>query len=308
MKKLVLILTIISLNITCQIEAQEIVIQQQIKELHKDLKKYQDSISVLIKSCNLDMDKVSDSIIKKKFDKKLTDLWSKLDKSLKEEVQKDLDFAKLHPNSHSCLKLLLSSVQTQEGLTFYDQYEEVFQNFSEEIKSTEEGKKMAEKLKYFKQSKVGSIAPDFSVLDINGQKLALSDFRDKKYILLDFWASWCAPCIADQKYLKKIYSKFSNKDFEIISISRDTDKLQWKNAILKHKTNIWKQVCIESDLNICSNDLKDENHSIDVHYFVSAIPHYVLIDKTGIIIGKWKNSGELNMKELEAKLEEEINN
>ncbi|RVT72770.1 TlpA family protein disulfide reductase [Flavobacterium sufflavum] len=308
-KKLTLILAIfVSLNINCQTQEQEIVIQKQIIALHKDLKKAQDSVGALIKVCDLEIEKASDLIAKEKLNKKLTYLWDIYDMSLREEALKDLDFAKLHPNSLSCLKLLLNKVQTQEGLGLYDKYEEIFHNFSEEVKASEEGKKMTEKLKYFKQSKVGSVAPDFSVIDINGKELSLNDFRGKKYILLDFWASWCAPCIVDQKYLKKIYGRFSQKDFEIISISRDTDKEKWKNTVLKHKTNIWKQVCIESDLNICTNDLPQKKHSVDVNYFVSAIPHYVLIDKAGIIIGKWKNSGEINMKELETKLSDVIGN
>ncbi|MNX77101.1 hypothetical protein D3C86_1086250 [compost metagenome] len=62
-------------------------------------------------------------------------------------------------------------------MEFYQTYESVFQNFSDEIKASEEGKEMAEKLNYFKQSKVGSIAPEFTVIDSNGKQLSLSDFK-----------------------------------------------------------------------------------------------------------------------------------
>lgn len=287
-------------------QTQENLIKKQIDELHINTRKLQDSVYILIKECNVSVEKSTDSILTEKVNRRLTHLWAILDASLREEVQKDLDFAIQHPTSPLCLKLVMSTMQRQEGIGFYDKYEEVYQNFSTEIKTSEEGKSMGEKLKYFKQSKIGSIAPDFSVKDINGIQLTLSDFRDKKYVLLDFWASWCAPCIEDQVYLKKIYKKFSMNDFEIISISRDTDLEKWKKSILKHKTNIWRQVCIVSDLNTCGNILMEKEKSVDVNYFVMGIPHYVLIDKTGVIIGKWKNSGELNMQELEQKLTEII--
>ena len=307
MKKLSLIfIAVVLMNTT--IQAQENSIQKQIIELHKGSKKLRDSVGVLIKECDLSIEKTTDSIAVEKLSKRLTYLWSIFDASLREQVKNDLDFALLHPSSLLCAKLLLGTIQKQEGLGFYEKYEEVYQNFSTEIKTSEEGKLLAVKLKYFKQSNIGSVAPDFTVKDINNTTLTLSEFRGKKYILLDFWASWCAPCIEDQRYLKNIYGKFSKNDFEIISISRDTDIEKWKKSILKHKTYIWKHVCIVSDLNSCDAIIEEREKSIDVNYFVSSIPHYVLVDKNGIIMGKWKNSGELNMQQLEQKLAETFEN
>ena len=329
MNKITLILiSLIYINVTGQ--TQEVLIKKQIDALHKSTKKTQDSVAHFLKECNLALEKSTDSISTEKWNKKLTQLWAKYDESLRKEVQNDLNFAMQHPSSPECLKLLMSKVQKQEGIGFYDKYQDVYQNFSTEIKTSEDGKLMGEKLKYFKQSNIGSIAPDFSVKDLNGTQLTLSDFKDKKYILLDFWASWCAPCIGDQLYLKKIYKKFSKNDFEIISISRDTDLEQWKKTIVKHKTNVWRQVCVVSDLNSCGTkntiipiaekqgentkntfaiyNLVEREKSVDINYFVNGIPHYVLIDKKGVIVGKWKNSGELNMLELEDKLDKIFEN
>jgi peroxiredoxin len=311
-------------------QTNDVLLGKQIDELNQANRKKQDSVSKLITDCNMAIGKSTDSISKAALNKRLTYLWSIKDAGLREEVRTDLDFAMKHPSSAFCLELVMRSMQRQEGMQFYDKYLEVYQNFSSEIKASPNGILMAQKLKYFKQSDIGSIAPDFSVKDINGQTLTLSDFREKKYVLLDFWASWCAPCIEDQAYLKKIYKKFNKNDFEIISISRDDDMEKWVKSIEKHKTGVWKQVCIVSDLNNCNNpsviipvgkiemkdtkntfavyNLMEKQKSVDVNYYVSGIPHYILIDKTGVIIGKWKGSGELNMNELEEKLDKVFKN
>lgn len=81
--------------------------------------------------------------------------------------------------------------------------------------------------------------------------------------------------------------------FEIISITKDQDLDKWKNAIAKEKIAIWKQIStLEND------------DSIEKKYFVSGIPHKVLIDKNGVIIGKWKGGGEKNKNELQQILAE----
>jgi thiol-disulfide isomerase/thioredoxin len=119
----------------------------------------------------------------------------------------------------------------------------------------------------------------------------LDDFKGKKYVLIDFWASFCAPCREELPYIKDLYKKYAKEDFEIISISRDEDLLKWKNAIQKEDIEMWKQFSIAQN-----------NSSVEKDYFVNGIPHKVLIDKNGIIIGKWKAGGELNKKSLQAQL------
>lgn len=269
-------------------------IKIEIEQLHKRTEFIRDSISKLLSECNNQF-KIStnDSVTIRKLNYNLKKLWNSYDGNLRDMVKINLEFAKRNPNSLLALKLILSRVSSQEGMGFYDTYESVFNNFSTKIKETDEGKEFSERLKNFKQSKIGSIAPEFTVKDINGDTLSLNDFRNKKYILIDFWASWCGPCREELPYIKDLYKKYNQKGFEIISVSRDVDLTKWKSAISKEGIEIWRQI------SIVEND-----SSIEKKYFVFGIPHKVLIDRNGIIIGKWKGSGDKNKRELQHTLSE----
>jgi len=263
-------------------------IEKMIIELHQPTKKIQDSIVKLQKEVYSKIETEKDSIVKNKLILRLDTLENTKDDNTINELKLDFVFAKKYPNSLAALKLIRMHVNRFEGMNFYDSFVDVFQNFSPEIKNSEKGKEMAEKLNYFKQSKVGSIAPNFTLKDINNETISLTDFKGKKYILIDFWASWCTPCREELPYVKDLYQKYNSQGFEIISITKDEKSDLWKNAIAKEKIENWKHISIL------------ENQSqIDTDYFVNGIPHKVLIDKNGIIIGKWKGSGENNKNDLQ---------
>lgn len=276
----------------------ETFINKEIQQLHKKTEIIRDSVFKLITECNNQIKlSTNDVLLNTKFNLKLEDIWDIYDENLRTEVKNDLKFALQNPNSLLALKLIRSRLTRQEGMSFYDTYESVFNNFSSKIKESEEGKEMGEKMKEFKQSKIGSLAPDFIAKDIDGNIFSLKDYNGKKYVLIDFWASWCGPCREELPYIKELHKKYIDKGFEIISISKDVDLAKWKNAILKEKIEIWKQI----------STLENDN-SIEKKYFVSGIPHKILIDKNGVIIGKWKGSGEKNKIELQQILNEIFEN
>lgn len=263
-------------------------IEKEIAEFHQPYKTKFESILALSKQNQLEIETVKDSVKLQQLLLKGDSLINQIDENRINELKQEFKFAKEHPNSIKSLEMIRIRIGRFEGMNFYDTFEEVFQNFSPEIKNSEKGKEMAEKLKYFKQSKVGSAAPNFILKDINDKTISLADFKNKKYILIDFWASWCAPCLEELPYIKELYKKYQHQGFEIISITRDKESDSWKNAVIKNKIESWKHI-----------SLVENQSKIDTEYFVYGIPHKVLIDKNGVIIGKWKGSGENNKHDLQ---------
>ena len=133
----------------------------------------------------------------------------------------------------------------------------------------------------------GGQAPEFSMADAAGKQVALSSFKGK-YVLIDFWASWCGPCRAENPNVVANYNKFKGKNFTILGVSLDEDKTKWQEAIKKDNLS-WTQV----------SDLKGWNSASVPMYGFDGIPYNVLIDPSGKILAT-----ELRGEELGKKLEE----
>jgi len=133
---------------------------------------------------------------------------------------------------------------------------------------------------------VGRAAHDFTRQDAYGNTISLSGFKNKNCVLLDFWASWCRPCIANIPELINVYEQYSKQGLAFIGISIDSDSANWLNAIEAYKLDQWPQILSIPKEKIITVDYED----IGNMYNASRIPCYILIDKQGKIAARWEGS------------------
>ena len=148
-------------------------------------------------------------------------------------------------------------------------------------------RQLVNKVNATKRIAIGAIAPGFVSTDTTGQKIDLKGDRGK-YTLVEFWASWCAPCREESPTLVRLYNAYKDRGFTILSVSIDKNTTAWKNAI-RQDGYTWENVC----------DLNGYGGPTAALYTVTAIPNSFLLDKNGRIIAK-----NLRGKDLETKLVE----
>lgn len=156
---------------------------------------------------------------------------------------------------------------------------------SNRVKESNIGTDLQQVIKDMKAIGVGQIAPDFTLDDPDGKPITLSSLRGK-CVLIDFWASWCGPCLREAPNVKKVYDKYHDKGFEVLSVSIDEKKDAWVDAIKKHQLN-WLHV----------SSLKGWKCPVAQLYQVSGVPAMFLIDKDGKIVST-KARGEVLEQEV----------
>lgn len=191
-------------------------------------------------------------------------------------------FIQENPNSF----ISLNALETYAYSADYADIAPLYNSLSDEIKQSEGGKEWAERLPKLKAVALGATAPEFAEADTSGKVVSLSSFRGK-YVLIDFWASWCGPCRHENPNVVKAFNKYKSKNFTIVGVSLDraNGKAKWLAAI--HKDGLaWTQL----------SDLQFWKSKVAGMYAVRAIPQNFLIDPDGKIIGKNLRGDDLEEK------------
>jgi len=246
---------------------------------HKDFLAFRAVFNPLVDKLNEAVNKINPMPEGTKRDSMIQIYYSILD-----EIGKGVDdFITGHPSSF--VSPFVLSVTSQ----FYDDpvlLEQRLGRLDEKIRASRGGQDLQAMIDYLKVGAIGTRAPDFTQPDTTGAPVSLSSFRGK-YVLVDFWASWCRPCREENPNVVANYNRFKAKNFTVLGVSLDRpgQKGAWVNAI-KQDHLTWTHV----------SDLQFWNNAAAQLYRVQSIPFNILVDPDGMIVGKNLRGPDLENK------------
>jgi thiol-disulfide isomerase/thioredoxin len=219
-----------------------------------------------------------------------------LDKLYKKKTTIDSIFIIENPDSYVAADMLAHS---RVSLIAFPSLDSLYSRFPDYIKQSFPGKSIKLAIDREKADAVGNDAMLFIAIDNKGDTIKLSNYKTRKYVLLDFGTSWCRPCREIIPLLKKYYAAYSSR-LEIVSIANQDQENDWRKAIKEDSTE-WPQIIENNNL----KPIEPANSSISDMYYISGIPALILLDKQLKIIGKYGGfyySNTAYMRDLDLKL------
>lgn len=218
------------------------------------------------------------------------ELGEKMLASRNESISIRKKFIDENPNAYSSV-WLLAIISKEYNV---NELKAAYDKLDKSLKNTTFGQNIVSRIEVMSATSSGGLAPDFSKPDVNGKLISLSQLMGK-YVLIDFWGSWCGPCRASNPHLKELYATYKDKGFEILGIANE------KASDLETSLKSWKSAIEKDDLtwlNVINNE-SDMKVDVVKLYGIDGYPTKVLIDKQGKIIARWLGS---ESKELDEKL------
>lgn len=203
--------------------------------------------------------------------------------TIHEELNRKLtiSFLNAHPDSYYSLALL-----NDWAISFADKIP-YFEKLSPAIKQTQTGIAFTERMVQLSRSADGVMVIDFTKDDIDGKPVSITSFRGK-YVLIDFWASWCKPCRMEIPNVLIAFNRYRNKNFTVLGVTIDDDISKWKEAV-KEENLPWTQV----------RDRNNKKSELLEYYGITGIPSTLFIDPDGKIIARDLRGAQLQKKLIE---------
>jgi len=212
-------------------------------------------------------------------------------------AQIDYAFFAAHPKSYVTASFLNGHLHELS----LDSIQLFYNGLGSTIQQSNTGRAIAKEIEQLKAGSPGSPAADFTAKELNGSTLTLSSLKGK-YVLIDFWASWCVPCRKSMPHVKELYNRYKDKGLDVIAVSDDDgNTAAWEKAVAKDGTGIWHNVLRGASVDKTGNYEKNDKE-ISSKFGIHSLPTKILIDPNGVIIGRYDKGTEEEAEAMDKKI------